>query len=576
DMNMPPIVKVQDDFSVGDSLFVSLRGAYVGLGFQLDPKGGRNIPVIYDAARDYYTNTFYWVEIFRPVWQGHLTATYYQSEFLGGSHELKLGAEIRLAKQQTDLNYGNGMEIDLLNGAPYAVWLFGQQAHRNWVRRISVFAQDIYRVGRLTLIAGLRFDNQVNGTEASTSPPNDVFGEFSRSLFPGITSTKLDGVRWNTLSPRIGITYDLFGTAKTVLKANFAIYPEVLATQGASLVAQTRLLSIQYEWRDLNGDGVPQAIELGRILQRNFDPANPTLNRNAIDPDTTSPKRMEFTLGIEQQLLEDLGVSLMGFYRRNWDFSRTIPYDPDGRYSLADFLGCWTEAGVTVSGWPYYYCTIVRPPWSMFETNPAYEQTYWGVELNFTKRMSRRWMLTGSLTLQDWREEFTGREGYIDPTNIDQRKQGGVAWEESTGSGRARIFNNTRWLAKLGAVVQLPLGFNVGATLVAREGFLFMPFDTVRRTSNGWGATLNVWSIEIGSERLPTYWMLNARVEKMFNFGSAGRLYLTVDGFNITNNDVELGWFQVKSALGSPNPNFKKITELIAPRVFRLGIRYEL
>jgi hypothetical protein len=578
DKNMPPIVKLQDEFFVGDNLFVSLRGAYVGLGFQLEPKGGRTVPAVYDIRRDYWSSTYRWVEIFRPTWQGHLTATYYKSEFLGGSHELKLGAEIRLAKQQTDQSYGNGMEIDWRDqqaGVPDSVWLYGQQSHRNWVRRISVFAQDTYRVGRLTLLAGIRFDNQVNGTESATSPPNETMGDFSRSLFPGITSAKLDGTTWNTFSPRIGLTYDLFGTAKTLLKANFAVYPEVLATQGATLVAQTRLLWIQYEWRDLNGDGTPQPSELGRILQRNFDPANPTLNRNAIDPDNTSPKRMEFTLGVEHQLLEDFGVGLMGFYRRNWDFFRTIPYDPDGRYTFQDFLNCWTQAGTTVSGWPYYYCTIVRPPWSMFATNKDYEQTYWGVELNFTKRMSRRWMLTGSLTLQDWKQDYTGREGYVDPTNIEQT-DGRFAWEESSGSGRARIYNNTRWLAKLGVVVQLPLGFNAGATLVAREGFLFMPFDRVRRTSNGWGAIVNVWSQRIGEERLPTYWMLNARIEKMFNFGSAGRLYLTVDGFNITNNAVELGWFQVKSSLGTPNPDFKKITELMAPRVFRLGIRYEL
>jgi len=106
---------------------------------------------------------------------------------------------------------------------------------------------------------------------------------------------------------------------------------------------------------------------------------------------------------------------------------------------------------------------------------------------------------------------------------------------------------------------------------VGKAGFRLLRCLTLR-TSNLWGSTVDVLISRVGDRRLPTFWMLNARVEKMFNFGSAGRLYLTIDGFNITNNDIELGWARFANNAAT----FKKITELVAPRIFRLGVRYEL
>ena len=38
--------------------------------------------------------------------------------------------------------------------------------------------------------------------------------------FPGISS----GVVWNDISPRLGMTYDLFGTGKSVARASYSLY----------------------------------------------------------------------------------------------------------------------------------------------------------------------------------------------------------------------------------------------------------------------------------------------------------------------------------------------------------------
>jgi len=80
----------------------------------------------------------------------------------------------------------------------------------------------------------------------------------------------------------------------------------------------------------------------------------------------------------------------------------------------------------------------------------------------------------------------------------------------------------------------------------------------------------DVLTNEFGKDRLPTFWMLNLRLEKMFKLADYGRLYISVDGFNITNNDTILGKRRYVNLAG-----FGKVTEVVAPRVFRVGVRYE-
>ncbi len=575
-----PFFKLQDEFFASDNLFVSLKAGYEGLGFQLEPKGGRDVPVTISYVTGIWGNSFYWYETERPTFQFTGSAILYKSDWLGADHEIKLGAEFRYANVKSGSNFGNGMVIAYYDPAwgigAGEVWLIRGTQSNTWIRRISAYLQDTITAGRVNLVLGARFDNQTEGKGARSVGANSLLGNLSASWLPAGESTTGSVATWNTISPRIGITIDATGTGRTIIKGNFAIYPSTMGIDEAWSLQETTWKEVDFWWMaDLNGDGIPQEDEVywGYPIWWDHEPGNPNRIVDAIGNNFGSPKSLEVVFGIEHQLMEDLGIAINAFYRRNYDFNWGFPYDPDGNVTADDIYNCWVQEGTLPAewgGWPYYSCTIPKPSGSLFDRRPDYNNTYYAAEFRFTKRMSNRWMLQGSLTLQDWKRRFNSRQAYVDPTNVDQLNNEAMAYE-SRGSGKSRIWPNARWLAKLGALFQLPLDFNLGATLVAREGYIFPSAYRVVRTSNGWGRTITVYTHKFGELRLPAFWMLNLRLEKVFNLGEYGRLYLTIDGFNVTNNDIELGWYN-----RADNAElYKKITELLSPRIFRLGVRYE-
>ena len=73
----------------------------------------------------------------------------------------------------------------------------------------GLYLQDTFTRNRLTLNVGFRWDRQTDVALAAIVPANPFIPDIMPALtFPGLDS----GVVWNDFSPRLGVTYDLFGT----------------------------------------------------------------------------------------------------------------------------------------------------------------------------------------------------------------------------------------------------------------------------------------------------------------------------------------------------------------------------
>jgi hypothetical protein len=584
-----PLIKLQDEFFASDNLFLSLKGAFIGLGFKLEPKGGRQTFAWQDAALVWH-GTYLYYQTDRPTWQFTGQAIYYRSEFLGGSHEIKIGAEFRRADVTSESGFGTGetyLERPTRANPNRHFAIFGTPSFSDyWKDRISGYLQDTYSVGRLVLNLGVRVDAQRQGFKDTARPVTHPI--LRRDL--GAEEVRITGGQrlftWTTVSPRIGATLDLMGTGKTLLKGSFAIYPSEQDVDAGYYMSNTSR-EVLYLFTDRNGNHRPDPDEsligpLGfcnLLLSFPCDQENPLRSLFAVDSQVKSPKTMEFTVGFEHQLLTDLGIGITGYYRRLWDFPWPYPYFPV--LAEGDIYGCWAPIPDAVVppehmkfGDPRVYTCEGTPAQFLYTNRPDYENTYMGVELRFTKRMSQRWMLMGSVTLQDWNRKFKSRLANYDPTNFPQLEKADMAYQTS-GSGKTEIWPNSHWMVKLGGVVQLPLDINLGASFVAREGYIFpivyrfntLDFGVCNEFDCG---DKDVLTNEFGKDRLPTFWMLNLRLEKMFKLADYGRLYISVDGFNITNNDTILGKRRFVNLDG-----FGKVTEVVAPRVFRVGVRYE-
>jgi hypothetical protein len=177
-------------------------------------------------------------------------------------------------------------------------------------------------------------------------------------------------------------------------------------------------------------------------------------------------------------------------------------------------------------------------------------------------------MLDASFTYSDWKQKYEG--DVVDPTNIEYY-DGGVVAPGSGGSGLTGIYVNSRWMGKLSGLVQLPYGVNFSGVFVAREGYVKL--TDVRVTRPGIGVSSIYGSPggggKFGDERLPTFWVLNLRLEKLFRIGDMGTVALAVDGFNISNAATAL-----KQQTRITSENYGQDLRILNPRVFRFGIRF--
>lgn len=582
-----PIYKLQDDFTIGQNFFGSLKLGHVAGGFKLEPYGGRDTYVILDYAGVYgipgaWHNTFYWYETTRPQYQATFVGNYFLEGFLGATHEIKFGAEYRYTPVTSMSNFGNGMVLFLYDPSWVApgfgeVWFVRQNKGNLYTARASAYIQDSISSGKLTLNLGLRYDRQWAKNLADSVPAN----QYTQTAYEeGYTSVNWlpEGSQedyrlpftWNFFSPRISALYDLSGDGKTVLKASFSLYGSQLGVGLNYGLSPIQWREVDFFWYDANGDGEYQPNEVfwswGPIWY-DHEPGEPNKVVNKVGDDYRDPKTLEVTFGIQHELITDLAVSLNLYYRKMYDFN--------WGYREGITREDWYIAGYIpqeYGGYAYWACSKPKPAGVVYQYHPDYWQDYKGIELIVNKRLSNRWMLNGSFTYQLWRQHFDSPAAYIDPTNhepVDLLNNRDMAYE-SRGSGLGNIYPNAKWMFKFGGLYQLPYGFNISATFIARQGYIAPVHYVTYRPSNGWGSTVGVYIKPFGDERLPNFYILNARLEKVFDLQKFGKIYLSVDGFNLTNNAVALA-----KEFNAARPTFGKITQVTNPRVFRFGIRYE-
>ena len=200
---------------------------------------------------------------FIPRWRGSLSYT-------SGTHSMKVGFDGQYFVQQRNYNYNRkGLSYRFNNGVPNQLTLLVNDfTFRNYTRSGAVYAQDQWRLGRLTLQGGVRFDY------ASSRYPEQVVGPLP-FIPEQLTFAAEDGVKgYRDLNVRIGGAYDLFGDGRTSLKVNLGRYLE--PAQGAGIYTDPNPVnrigggvppSTARAWTDANRDYVPDCDLLNPAAQ---------------------------------------------------------------------------------------------------------------------------------------------------------------------------------------------------------------------------------------------------------------------------------------------------------------------
>jgi len=601
--------KAELDQMFGSNLFVNVKAIYTNGGFALHPIKERTA----DGSGDYAWFSFYPSFYLsgnivdygtdRDQINVNVTATYFAEEFLGGDHEFKFGVDyVSSTTTSYSLYEANAIVYDYGTGynTPTGEWvtplLLRDYLTNAKFTRYSAYFQDTITFGRLAVNLGIRYDEEksvVKDLNISASP-------WLPQYMPAVSIDEFDpGVKWSVLSPRLSLSYDLFGNGKDVIKLAVARYGSQSGNDLANWINPVGLTYVKLLWQDFNGDSRITEDELFGwnwdteqlmdpndpdhwVDYNNVNPNDPTaiVPLNKYDPDYNSPLLDEVSFSYEKELLSDFVGRLELFYKKRHRQTWYKAMDADGNIDTEDNF--YLEGHDDAVDYDYYGRSELYPYEYRTNHKKAFDR-YLGAQLVFQKRLSHKWMLNGSVTYSDWRRYYKGEwfglvqdlfyntTLYTGPNN-EEYFDGGVVAPESGGSGVQDYYVNARWQFKLSGLYQLPYGVHFSGVFTAREGYVrptyvmvYMPgigSEELYGNPDGGG--------KFGDERLPAHWILNLRLQKVFRVSESSSVTLAFDAFNVTNSAHVL-----KKELRIDSPEFDDTLRILNPRVFRFGIRFD-
>lgn len=590
---LPGLWTGQHTWIPNDHTIVTGRYGYVGNVFDLIPAGGKDVPMIYLASIPRWEQTSFFVS---PIDRGShdivVDTNYYKEQMMGGDHEFKFGFEYKTSKISTFSSYGNGvLLIDYNQTTPNGPLTSGYAYAQHWIdgtmhiNRTSFYATDTYRKNRLTLNLGFRFDRQTGTNDPATIP--GVPG-FESLVGPLVFEGNDPGVTFNDWSPRLGVTYDITGDGKTILRGNFARYYDTYNSAFLTHTNPTFIYNgVKFNFQNSNGDRVitPDEMVGDPIYYGGWTPNGYDENLHTYDPNLKNSNSWEYLVGFERQLMTDLSVSVTYTHRDYRDATTIVP----NGISASDFVVSQIfhmDTDLGTFDVPVYTLPFTQDG-SLIVTNANdYKTKYDGVDITARKRMSNNFMVNAGLTLQKQKANYDGGDSlafYIgdggltgqiypfDPTNLPFLNNQPYAFAP-LGSGKSGVYPYSEWQLKLSGVYQFPWDINVGAFGRYQQGY---PYVLIGRINDptlnaALGTSSHLFLVEpFGSRRFDNIFSLDLQMEKGVDFGNYGRLTFSANLFNVTNTNTVI---RRQRRVGAST--FNKIEENISPRALRLGVRY--
>ncbi len=482
-----------------------------------------------DSATNIRTRNFnVGTERWRDRYQANATGQYYLDDFLGARHEFKFGFDHAHAPVENRASRIDDVEptYSSTTGLSQNVQIFATPFFtKTAVDVTALYAQDSISVKRLTVTAGVRWERLEAYLPEQSSPASRFFPNLTRS-FP----EQPDIVNWKNIGPRLSAAYDLMGNGKTALKAAIGRYYYVIAAGGGFLdqINPNATYSETFNWNDANGDRKFQPGEqTGNAVINRVDPATVS-----IDADYTRPYTDEFTGGIDHELLPALRLSAVFTHRleRNPQASSNPANPFDTFLTTRPDAGRDGVLGTSDDGTFQFYnrtSTVVNQ--TFFTNDRSYRQTYNGLEITATKRMSNRWQMLAGYTYA--RSRVEGLSVNINP-NMLLNVTGPLAGQNTNFNGQ--IGDRPHQFKVTGTYVLPFYDIGLAGNLNAQSGIPITRQVVVAQTVGG-NSTVNVEPL--GSYRLPSRTVADVRVFKTQRWG-ARELEASVDFNNVTNNNV--------------------------------------
>jgi hypothetical protein len=560
------VYKGEWNSTLGQNMFAEVRAGQFGYNFGLDSNTGATryesltTNQVLGGGRDW--------ELRRRRNQYTGSLSYFKDNFLGGSHNLKVGGEYLDEEGTTLWNqaYADNV-IHFVNGdltgplsavTPASVRLQNNAVSVSALATTSAFVTDTWTVNRLTLNLGARFDRyRVWLPEQALAA-----GRFSEAQ---TFAERSSIVTFNNLVPRFGASYDVMGDGTTVVKANLGrFYFNTGVNLADALNPNTANQFSDYVWNDLNGDRVFQNGEQGALEQRFGGSSNVSLAG-----DLSNAYTDEASLFVERSVMADLGVRAGFVWKKDQNgWQQVNSLRPFSAYSVPVSVVDPGPDGVTGNADDRAFSALNLDPALLTASNQlvtnidGYEGTYKTLEFSANKRYSNRWSALASFSYT-WTNEFG---------NLYFNNRFGTAVSNFSFFGSYPTNPNEKtendfsnWNGKLSGTVDAGWGINVTPVWKVQSG---APYGRFFQARLNYGNQLFL-AEPIGERRQDTVSVFDVRAEKRVRFASRARASVFVDVFNLLNANtaVNINW-----RAGS---SFERATTVLGPRIAKFGVKFD-
>ena len=601
--------KIQDSQVFSSSVFASAQYSGSNGIFELRPQGGLAPQAFFDE--EYWHYSFYFFSTRLAQRQVKADASwFFNTGDLG--HELKFGFSYLQVTPSSSTSWpgdgSNGLAEqtigDLVDCGSVRCAVITRDGNfgvetRYW----GAFVGDTITMDRLTVNLGLRWDEQYGTNSPSVVPANGTFPQILPAFnYPG----RGKDFTWKDWEPRFGMTYALGANRNTILKGSYAQFAETLGTYVVAIPNNSAGAAYAYyAWNDANQNNLVEPDEVdtsdaGFQFSGNYNPMAPgdaALPTSLVSPGLQAPSTLEIVGGLEHELTPGFAVGVNYTYRKfqHQVFGPDHTYDPitGYRFSYQDYEQYETLTGITPDGVSYSQpvyrikesvldsldlCSpngaggldCSAPAGAYFVNRPEFNETYNGVELVLTRRLSNRWMARGSFVYNDNVRHLDGPNACIDPTDLLTVTSDRCSNDDlvAVQGGKGAVFLNSRWQFNVAGLYQLPLGFAIAANLYGRQGYPIMWYRQTEEPSGTDGLFRKVVVLPADASRYGSVYELDFRFEKVINITPTSTITLSADLFNVTNQNTVL---QRQNLLKNPSTN--EILEIQSPRVWRFGAR---
>jgi hypothetical protein len=516
---------------------------------------------------------------FRQLALSHQTNGRVNVSIIKGSHTVKTGAfwmyglggghRVYTDRSPSQVN-GLPVSYTFLNGNPTSLTQFAapflvvDQLNPD----LGLYVQDQWRLSRVTVSAGLRFDWVRQSIAETTSPAGMIAPERS---YPART----DIPNWKDINPRFGIVWDPKGDAKTAIKFGINRYVQSATTGMANLLDPAQAnSSTTRTWTDSNANRLPDCDLKSNLAQNNTAAggdicgawANPNFGglnlTNSPDPEWITgwqkrPMDWQASITVDREIVPNLVVN--AGYFRTWfgnfqvtdnlvlaptdysPYSVVVPTDPRLPTSGQTLTGLYdlnpNKFGIQPNN-------IISRSSNGYETGSfngvefhKQEEIYNGVDVNFQLRLRARAQLGGG-----W--------------NVGNAVQLGLAAGGSASSGTnscyvidspQQLFNCAidvpyQHRVKVNGSYEFPLGIQVAAVVQSNPGANYGAnrtytnaevSQTLGRNLSG-ATTVTIPLVKPLSLFGPRINQVDLRGTKIFRFGGR-RIQANVDAYNLFN-----------------------------------------